>query len=757
MSADVFPVLMAKSVAAGRLVPPSATLRGHLAQVTSVAQCVSETWGARALLTVGLPPSLWLDRLQRALPRSAFLHDMGKANDHFQRMIRHPGQVRQAFRHEWISLWLALAEPSLLTWLTQDCDDLTGFALLAAAGGHHLKLQTGTSLVARPSGALSLTVLGAHPDVTAALEDASTTLQLSSPPRLTDRTLSLSAARPLREVRAWLSDREEWWERDADESVRRFVALVKALVIGADVAGSAVPKMRIPDCRQWTQSVLANVCSADDANRVVSDRLQGAPLRTFQESVAHTPARVTFVRAGCGTGKTVAAYAWAACQADGRKVFFCYPTTGTTTEGFRDYVLDVDGLDAVLVHSRAGVDVADILENREGDDGPHAESLVQRDRLAGLESWRAQVTVSTVDAVLGLVQNGRRGLFSSPALVNGAFVFDEIHQYDDLLFDALEHFLRVFRGAPILLMTASLPPDRLDRLRRIMADLGESLGEVDGPPDMERLPRYVLRGALPAAAEAVARAALAGGQKVLWVSNRVRRCQAVARRMEGCSSAPVEPYHSRYRYVDRVAHHRAVLEGFDDAVVSPMLAATTQVCESSLDLSAALLVTDLAPVPALIQRLGRLNRRAVAGAPPCQALILDVPDDEALPYTPEDLDLARRWLAALGNGALSQKDLADTFESLAPPAPVRQTSESAWLAGGPLTPLGAIRESGTTVSVIRREDVGDGSADSVMRNAIPMPANPVMRELASWKRLGGALVVPDGRLAYDTRWGGAWA
>lgn len=32
--------------------------------------------------------------------------------------------------------------------------------------------------------------------------------------------------------------------------------------------------------------------------------------------------------------------------------------------------------------------------------------------------------------------------------------------------------------------------------------------------------------------------------------------------------------------------------------------------EMSLDLSATLLVTDLAPVPALIQRLGRLNRRA---------------------------------------------------------------------------------------------------------------------------------------------------
>jgi CRISPR-associated endonuclease/helicase Cas3 len=40
-----------------------------------------------------------------------------------------------------------------------------------------------------------------------------------------------------------------------------------------------------------------------------------------------------------------------------------------------------------------------------------------------------------------------------------------------------------------------------------------------------------------------------------------------------------------------------------------MIALTTQVCEMSLDLSAALLVSEFAPLTSLIQRMGRCNRK----------------------------------------------------------------------------------------------------------------------------------------------------
>lgn len=72
------------------------------------------------------------------------------------------------------------------------------------------------------------------------------------------------------------------------------------------------------------------------------------------------------MRAGCGTGKTLGAYNWAKRHAVERKLFFCYPTTGTSTEGFLDYAHEK--IDSTLLHSRAAVDLEALDLHTTGDD-----------------------------------------------------------------------------------------------------------------------------------------------------------------------------------------------------------------------------------------------------------------------------------------------------------------------------------------------------------------------------------------------------
>src|SRR5207237_7102870 len=84
-----------------------------------------------------------------------------------------------------------------------------------------------------------------------------------------------------------------------------------------------------------------------------------------------------------------------------------------------------------------------------------------------------------------------------------------------------------------------------------------------------------------------------------------------------------------------------------------------------------LLVTDLAPIPSLIQRMGRLNRRLTPDTPKTErgakaALICRLPMGEPkveLPYETLQLDTAKKWIAGLleGGEPLSQRDLSEAF------------------------------------------------------------------------------------------------
>src|SRR5262249_42210916 len=124
----------------------------------------------------------------------------------------------------------------------------------------------------------------------------------------------------------------------------------------------------------------------------------------------------------------------------------------------------------------------------------------------------------------------------------------------------------------------------------------------------EEHPRYRLQ---PVADEneAFAKAVTAyrEGNRVLWVVNTVARSQSLANRWTDELKAEILTYHSRFKLAHRQIVHKKTVDAFqqEDA---PAIAVTTQVCEMSLDLDADVLLTEIAPVPSLVQRFGRANR-----------------------------------------------------------------------------------------------------------------------------------------------------
>lgn len=738
--------LLAKSWEGPGNLPPWALLTGHTVQVVTAAERLLALRGEASLRAAGLPLTL-LPRLTQLVLVAALIHDLGKCSAHFQDMVRHrgPGQL---VRHEAASAWLAWREP-LRGWLVKALTDPADIALaIAAAAGHHRKFLADAVNMTHGLGT-RMRLLSGHVDVEGVLCYAAKVLGLGEPPKLTDLEIIISIGGPKKVFQEL--EQAVLSSLSADPYAPVLLALAKALVLDADVAGSALP--RSGEKVEWIIRQLSQRAGAAELDRLISKRLGGCNLRPFQSAVATCSAPVVLVEAGCGCGKTLAAYAWFAKQHAGRQLWITYPTTGTALEGFRDYLHGIDGLVSDLESGRREIDL-DLcgLRERMDEDDAHRDA----ERIASLRAWGHHAIACTVDTVLGLVQNQRKGLYAWAGLADGAVVFDEIHAYDDRLFGCLLHFLNHLPGIPALLMTASLPQARRDALEALCQKRhATSLTVIPGPADLEQLPRYRLE-VLTADVDPWPQVAatLAGGGKVLWVANTVDRCLTRADEAHNRQFDALI-YHSRFRYVDRVVRHKAVVDGFRSS--GPCLAVTTQVAEMSLDLSADLLVTDLAPIPSIIQRLGRLNRRSTPDNPQPVRPALILPFVGPLPYDAVILEEAGEWLAKLIDKDCSQQDLVRAWiPRVTPVDPVG----CAWMDGGFETTPRAVRDSSPGITVLRHEDAAAVRADAkqALSLALPMtqPRGADAKAWLTWPRLNHLPIAPSDRIIYDPLRGAQW-
>jgi CRISPR-associated endonuclease/helicase Cas3 len=291
------------------------------------------------------------------------------------------------------------------------------------------------------------------------------------------------------------------------------------------------------------------------------------------------------------------------------------------------------------------------------------------ERLYALGFWSKRFFSATVDQFLSFMEHSYQSLCLLPVLADSAVIIDEVHSFDRSMFDTLISFLRNF-NIPVLCMTATLPKSRRDEL--VAAGLKVFPTETDRESEaladlkqQEQANRYRLQPVQnfdEAFNKAVA--AYEQGVRVLWVVNTVDRCLTIAQKLETRLSTEVLTYHSRFRLCDRQKVHAKTVAAFSfdkGKPLEPAIAVTTQVCEMSLDLDADVLITEVAPVSALVQRFGRANRhlkRSFATLHPYMP-----PGDK--PYQQDDLEMAKTFLASLGTDLVNQYQLASALETYA--------------------------------------------------------------------------------------------
>ncbi|MBV6695726.1 CRISPR-associated helicase Cas3' [Kitasatospora aureofaciens] len=337
-----------------------------------------------------------------------------------------------------------------------------------------------------------------------------------------------------------------------------------------------------------------------------------------------------------------------------------------------------------LAHSQAGRGGQGAMLSHDDDEGlalaAAPEFLQGRGRpvLAG-------VTVSTIDQVLLAVLRIRHNVLRIGGLTRKVLVVDECHAYDPYMQSLLRTVLAWWGalGVPVVLMSATLP-------RSVARSLAAAYlsGSAPGVPLPEFCPAYpgwfhvdgatgrptvrpvdtgrtrilkvrlvglpgshlaTRRDAVPACDRARARVVaqlFAHGRQqlcVLTVCNTVASAQNTALVLRALLPADVEVLlvHAHYRERDRAGVTANVEQAFGkDRTHRPRRAVlvTTQVCEQALDLDLNHVVTDLAPLPTIIQRAGRGRRHTERSR-------VRVPVTVLVPLTAEGLPDDGRWEA----------------------------------------------------------------------------------------------------------------
>ncbi|MRH93039.1 CRISPR-associated helicase Cas3' [Nocardia sp. SYP-A9097] len=440
-------------------------------------------------------------------------------------------------------------------------------------------------------------------------------------------------------VSDWIASNQDLFPLDSDR-------------VSDSFAAQAWAQLALPD--PWTPST---TLSGAELFRSRFDLPAGARIRPLQVECLRLAEDMSapglmIVEAPMGEGKTEAALLVAEVLA--RRfglggVFVALPTMATSNAMF-DRVHEWVGKlpDAVgslfLAHGKAALNAAFSELRYKGfasigvdcaDDGVVAHAWY-----VGKKGPLANVVVGTVDQVLRGALKARHVMLRHLALVNKVVVIDEVHAADAYMSTYLSRCLE-WLGAyrvPVVLMSATLPPAQrrslLDAYQRGACE-GRVVDEVAAPrsyPSVTVWPSTTAPAVVAASGRglevhvdpladdldvliAELRGLLSDGGVAGIVCNTVARAQQVYTALVEDSVFSAEEVllvHSRF-----VSNHRAALEDRLRSLLGPLGRANrptrfvlvgTQVIEQSLDIDLDVLITDLAPVDLLLQRIGRLHR-----------------------------------------------------------------------------------------------------------------------------------------------------
>lgn len=369
-----------------------------------------------------------------------------------------------------------------------------------------------------------------------------------------------------------------------------------------------------------------------------------------------------------GSGKTEASLMWLHKQikeAGQGRTFYILPFTASINAMFERLDEKMQGNNEIagMVHGK----LSEYIENRFGDENYSAKNEQLKRELK--ENFRALVTPIKVATPFQLLKyifglkGFEKGMFE---MSGGYFIFDEIHAYDPEVtaqIKVLIEFATRFLNVNICLMTATLPTFLKEEFAEAIGTFTEISANEELYQSFIRHRVKIAEGLLAENIPAIQRR-LDSGKKVLVVCNTVEQAQKVYKELEADKKVLL---HGRFNGQDRNKK--------EDDLKSPevKLLVGTQAIEVSLDIDYDVIFTEPAPLDALLQRFGRVNRHRVNGKyrPPCDCIVFSE-RNEVDKYIYKNEEVIIRTLNALreieseNGGIIAEIDLQKYIDEVYP-------------------------------------------------------------------------------------------
>ncbi|MCC7431813.1 CRISPR-associated helicase Cas3' [bacterium] len=190
----------------------------------------------------------------------------------------------------------------------------------------------------------------------------------------------------------------------------------------------------------------------------------------------------------------------------------------------------------------------------------------------------------------------------------GAFlIFDEIHAYDEITFAqilvSIEHLTK-FLKVKVLVMTATLPTFMVEELKKSLKVQNLIRTETQFLESFNRHKVKILNGNIFEQSSEIKKF-IKDGKKVIVVCNSVVNAQKIFKELKDTCNATL--LHGRFNSFDRFKKEEELQNETNQLLIG------TQAIEVSLDIDYDVLFTEPAPLDALIQRFGRVNRKRKKG------------------------------------------------------------------------------------------------------------------------------------------------